>query len=168
MSMKRSGGRGPTPGATDAGAKVDREALFERLKKLAESGQVFTPVDIALGIGAGEPQVSRALLGLAVEGLLEKVELGKYRATGVADLGPGDFLKAFNRASKTDTTRQRDLSEIDRLKKNNDIMRNRLLQAQAERDHYLAALKQHGIDPGPAPVVAPPPAEAAPASEPSS
>jgi hypothetical protein len=34
-------------------------------------------------------------------------------------------------------------------------MRARLLQVVAERDHYLAALKQHGIDPGPAPVAAP-------------
>ena len=30
-------------------------------------------------------------------------------------------------------------------------MRQRLLVAIAERDHYLAALRSHGIDPGPAP-----------------
>ena len=67
-----------------------------------------------------------------------------------------EFLKAFARASRVDSTRQRDLSEIARLKQNNDTMRQRLLTAIAERDHYLAALKKHGIDPGPAPVPAAP------------
>ena len=70
----------------------------------------------------------------------------------MAELGQAEFLKAFARASRVDSTRQRDLSEITRLKQNNDIMRQRLLTAIAERDHYLAALKKHGIDPGPAPV----------------
>jgi len=74
----------------------------------------------------------------------------------MADLGQAEFLKAFARASKVDSARQRDLSEITRLKQNNDIMRQRLLAAIAERDHYLAALKRAGIDPGPAPVPAAP------------
>jgi hypothetical protein len=82
-----------------------------------------------------------------------------------------EFLKVFNRASKTDSTRQRDLSEIARLKQNNDIMRGKLLAAIAERDHYLAALKRHNIDPGPAPVAAAPaaaePVPAEPAAAPS-
>ena len=56
------------------------------------------------------------------------------------------------------TTRQRDLSEIGRLKQNNDVMRQRLLTAIAERDHYLGILKARGIDPGvvPAPVMSSP------------
>jgi hypothetical protein len=78
------------------------------------------------------------------------------------DLTMPEFLKVFNRASKTDGTRQRDLSEISRLKQNNDIMRGKLLAAIAERDHYLAALKRNNIDPGPPPV----PAASAPAAEP--
>ena len=40
-------------------------------------------------------------------------------------------------------------------------MRQRLLAAIAERDHYLAVLKTHGIDPGPPPA---PPAPAPSAS----
>jgi hypothetical protein len=154
MSLKRgiSGGRGAFGGGGDAGAKVDRQELYDELKRLAASGEAFTPVDVSLAIGAGEPQVSKALLGLAAEGYLEKAEVGKYRATTVADLTPAEFLKAFGRASKVDSTRQRDLSEIGRLKQNNDTMRQRLLTAIAERDHYLAALKKHGIDAGPAPV----------------
>ena len=59
---------------------------------------------MALAIGAGEPQVSKALLGLAAEGYLEKVEVGKYRAAGMADLGQAEFLKAFARASRVDST----------------------------------------------------------------
>ena len=152
MSLKRSHSTSRSSfGGSDTGAKVDRQELFDELRRLAGSGEVFTPVDVALAIGAGEPQVSKALLGLAAEGYLEKVEVGKYRATPIGDLGQAEFLKAFARASKVDSTRQRDLSEIARLKQNNDTMRQRLLQAIAERDHYLGALKKHGIDPGPAP-----------------
>jgi hypothetical protein len=165
MSLKRSHAASRSSFGSsggDAGAKVDRQELFDELKRLCGAGETFTPVDVALSIGAGEPQVSKALLGLAAEGYLEKVEVGKYRATGIADLGQAEFLKAFSRASKVDSTRQRDLSEISRLKQNNDTMRQRLLTTIAERDHYLAALKKHGIDPGPPPVPAASPAPVAP------
>jgi hypothetical protein len=162
MSLKRSHTSSRSSFGGDAGAKVDRQELYDELKRMVASNEAFTPVDIALAIGAGEPQVSKALLGLAAEGYLEKVETGKYRATGMADLGQAEFLKAFARASRVDSTRQRDLSDITRLKQNNDIMRHRLLTAIAERDHYLAALKKHGIDPGPAPVPAAPVVETAP------
>ena len=152
MSLKRSHTSSKSAfGGGDAGAKVDRQELYDELKRMAGGNETFTPVDIALAIGAGEPQVSKALLGLAAEGYLEKVETGKYKAAGMAELSQAEFLKAFARASRVDSTRQRDLSEISRLKQNNDTMRQRLLTAIAERDHYLAALKKHGIDPGPAP-----------------
>lgn len=153
MSLKRSGSSGRSAfGSGGDGAKVDRQDLYDELHRLAETGEAFTPVDVALAIGAGEPQVSKALLGLAAEGYLERAEVGKYRATSINDLSQAEFLKAFARAQKVDSTRQRDLSEIGRLKQNNDVMRQRLLTAIAERDHYLAALKKAGIDPGPAPV----------------
>jgi hypothetical protein len=156
MSLKRSGSSGRSFGSGgEAGAKVDRQDLFDELRRLAGTGDAFTPVDVALAIGAGEPQVSKALLGLAAEGYLEKPEVGKYRATVmISDLSQAEFLKAFSRAQKVDSTRQRDLSEIGRLKQNNDVMRQRLLAAIAERDHYLAVLKKNGIDPGPAPAPA--------------
>jgi hypothetical protein len=161
MSLKRSqaGGRTHFGGGADPGAKVGRQELYDELKRLAQANQFFAPVDIALAIGAGEPQVSRALLGLAAEGYLEKVDAGKYRATPFAEVPQSEFIKALARASKTDSARQRDLSEIGRLKQNNDIMRSKLLAVVAERDHYLAALKKAGIDPGPAPA---PPAPAGP------
>jgi hypothetical protein len=169
MSLKRSHTSTKSAfGGGDAGAKVDRQELYDELKRMAGSNETFTPVDVALAIGAGEPQVSKALLGLAAEGYLEKVEVGKYKAAGMSELGQAEFLKAFARASRVDSTRQRDLAEIARLKQNNDTMRQRLLTAIAERDHYLAALKKHGIDAGPAPTpvapVAEAPAEPAPAS----
>jgi hypothetical protein len=63
-----------------------------------------------------------------------------------------------------DSTRQRDLSEIGRLKQNNDVMRQRLLAAIAERDHYLAALKKAGIDAGPVPTPVAAPTPVAPSS----
>jgi hypothetical protein len=153
MSLKRSqaGGRSHFGGGTDPGAKFGRQELYDELKRLAQANQFFAPVDIALAIGAGEPQISRALLGLAAEGYLEKVDAGKYKATPFAEVPQGEFVKALARATKTDSARQRDLSEITRLKQNNDIMRNKLLTIVAERDHYLAALKKAGIDPGPAP-----------------
>jgi hypothetical protein len=167
MSLKRSHSSSKGAfGGSDAGAKVDRQELYDELKRMATNNETFTPVDIALSIGAGEPQVSKALLGLAAEGYLEKVETGKYRAAGMAELAQAEFLKAFARASRVDSTRQRDLSEISRLKQNNDTMRQRLLTAIAERDHYLAALKKHGIDPGPAPLPAAPAAASPVADDP--
>src|SRR5205814_3947908 len=136
MSLKRSHTSTKSAfGGSDAGAKVDRQELYDELKRMAAGDETFTPVDVSLSIGAGEPQVSTALLGLAAEGYLEKVEVGKYLATPIGELGQAEFLKAFARASKVDSTRQRDLSEIARLKQNNDTMRQRLLTAIAERDH---------------------------------
>ena len=158
MSLKRSHASTRSASGTggDSGAKLGRQEFFDELKKHAQTGQVFTPVDISMAIGAAEAAVSRALLGLAAEGYLEKVETGKYRSTPFLEVPQAEFLKALARASKTDSTRQRDLSEIGRLKQNNDVMRAKLLGALAERDHYLAALKQHGIDPGPVPAPAAP------------
>ena len=156
MSLKRSHAstRSSFSGGSDSGTKLGRQEFFDELKKHATTGQVFTPVDISMAIGASEAAVSRALLGLAAEGYLEKVETGKYRSSAFGEVPQAEFLKALSRASKTDSTRQRDLSEIARLKQNNDVMRNKLLTALAERDHYLAALKRHGIDPGPVPAPA--------------
>src|SRR3954469_11994919 len=165
MSLKRSHSSSKSAfGGGDAGAKVDRQELYDELKRMAANNEAFSPVDVSLAIGAGEPQVSKALLGLAAEGYLEKVETGKYKAAGMAELGQAEFLKAFARASRVDSTRQRDLAEIARLKQNNDTMRQRLLAAIAERDHYLGALKQRGIDAGPPPA-APTPAPSAPAAD---
>src|SRR5262245_22145338 len=114
MSLKRSHSTSrATFGGSDPGAKVSRQDLYEALKKLAAANQGFTRVAVSLAIGAGEPQVSRALLGLAAEGCLEKLEVGKYRVAAMfTELTMPEFLKAFTRASKTDSTRQRDLSEI--------------------------------------------------------
>jgi len=153
MSLKRShaSSHHSSGAGSDSGTKLGRQEFFDELRKHAQTGQVFTPVDISMAIGAAEAAVSRALLGLAAEGYLEKVETGKYRSTSFAEVPQAEFIKALARASKTDSTRQRDLSEISRLKQNNDVMRAKLLGALAERDHYLAALKQHGIDPGPLP-----------------
>jgi hypothetical protein len=163
MSLKRShASTRSTPSAgVESGSKLGRQELFDELKKYAHSGQVFTPVDISMAIGASEAAVSRALLGLAAEGYLEKVDAGRYRSAPFLEVPQAEFLKALARASKTDSTRQRDLSEIARLKQNNDVMRGKLLAALAERDHYLAALRQHGIDPGPVPAPAPAPAPVA-------
>jgi hypothetical protein len=159
MSLKRSHAstRTSSGAGSDSGTKLGRQEFFDELKRYAQTGQMFTPVDISMAIGASEAAVSRALLGLAAEGYLEKVEVGKYRSTPFQEVPQAEFLKALARASKTDSTRQRDLSEIARLKQNNDVMRAKLLSALAERDHYLAVLKQHGIEPGPLPAAAAPP-----------
>jgi len=171
MSLKRSNSTGKSFGAAgDAGGKIDRQELFDELKRLATLGEPFTAVSVALAVGAGEPHVAKALLGLAAEGFLERAEGGRYRASAaMAEMSQAEFVKAYARASKVDSTRQRDLSEIGRLKQNNDVMRQRLLVALAERDHYLAALRAHGIDPGPAPqpvVAARAEPDAAPAAPP--
>lgn len=162
MSLKRSQAGGKAfGGGADAGGKIDRQELFDELKRLAGVGEPFTAVTVALAVGAGEPHVAKAMLGLTAEGFLERADGGRYRATNaMVEMNQAEFVKAYARASKVDSTRQRDLSDIGRLKQNNDVMRQRLLVAIAERDHYLAALRSRGIDPGPAPVpVAPARAE---------
>ncbi len=154
MSLKRShsGGKSSFGGSGgDAGAKVDRQELFDELKRLAGATIPSRRSTSRCRSAPASRRCRSACSGLAAEGYLEKVEVGRYRATLMADMGQAEFLKAFARASKVDSTRQRDLSEIGRLKQNNDTMRQRLLAAIAERDHYLAVLKTHGIDPGPPP-----------------
>jgi hypothetical protein len=133
MSLKRShsSGKSSFGSGGDAGAKVDRQELFDELKRLAAANEAFTPVDVSLAIGAGEPQVSKALLGLAAEGYLEKVEVGKYRATGVADLSQAEFLKAL--PAPRGSIRQRDLSRFRASSRTGDTMGRRLLTAIAER-----------------------------------
>ena len=160
MSLKRSHGSTRTAsGGPEPGTKIGRQELFDSLKKLVNREQPFTAVDIALSTGAGEAQVSKALHGLTAEGYLEKVDVGQYRvAPAFEEVTIAEFTKAFGRASKMDSTRQRDLSEIQRLKQNNDIMRGKLLGAIADRDHYLAVLREHQIDPGPPPSASSPPA----------
>jgi hypothetical protein len=151
MSMKRSqtGGR-TSGGGSSEGAKLSKDDLFRELKSLAGVGSDVGPEEISRITGAGEPIVARALLGLAAENYLEKAGVGRYRVPATfAEVDETEFGKAVMRASKMDVTRQRDLTEIARLKQNNDIMRARLLAAVAERDHYLSVLKKNGIDPGP-------------------
>ena len=153
MSVKRSSGAGrgsATLGGGEVGGKVDGQELYKDLQGRGDNP--FTSVDIALATGAGEPQVARTLMGLHAEGVLVKEGPGKYRASGISEMTGTDFQRVFTRANKIDATRIRDLQEIDRLKRNNDIMRARLLKAQSERDHYLAALQARGIDAGPVPL----------------
>jgi hypothetical protein len=152
MSLKRThtASRSSTGGSSSA-SKIDRQSLFDELRRLGTTGDAFSSVDVALAIGTEESVVAKALIGLASTGLLERGEGGRYRATPMNEVGQAEFVKALAQTSHSDPGRQRDLSEIGRLKQNNDIMRQRLLAAIAERDHYLAVLRGHGIDPGPPP-----------------
>jgi hypothetical protein len=151
MSMKRShAGAGGRPGAKDeSSAKIDRQDLWDELNRRAEDNEPFAPADIATAIGAPEAAVSRNLLTLAFERLLEKVDGGRYKSGSVKGVTQADFNTA--RTANIDPKRQQDSVEIERLKKNNDEMRRRLLEAVGERDRYLALLKKHGIDPAETP-----------------
>ncbi|MBI4508945.1 MAG: hypothetical protein HY698_04885 [Deltaproteobacteria bacterium] len=151
MSLKRSntsiGGMPRQPDASSA--KIDRQDLWDELQERASSNEPFTPQDIALAMGSPEPAVAKALLTLAYERLLEKVEAGRYRAGSLASASQADFNKAL--AARIDPKRQQAETEIERLKKNNDEMRRRLLEAVADRDRFMALLKKHGIDPAEVP-----------------
>ena len=151
MSIKRTSiDRGSTRQATDeSGAKIDRQEFWDDLRKRAEANEPFTPADVAQSIGAPEAAVSKHLLTLAYERLVEKVEAGKYRAGAIKDTNQATFIKALT--AKIDPKRNQDQLEIERLKKNNDEMRRRLLEAVAERDRLLALVKKHGIDPAETP-----------------
>jgi hypothetical protein len=147
VSLKRSSDRGGgrrSP-SDESSAKVDRQDLWDELQKRAQSPDAFTPQDVARNIGAPEAAVAKHLLTLAFERLLEKADAGSYRAGPLAGVSQADFIKSLS--ARIDPKRQQDQLEIERLKKNNDEMRRRLLEAVAERDRYLALLKKHGIDP---------------------
>jgi len=142
-SIDRGGGRQP---ADESSAKIDRQELWDELRKRVDANEPFTPADVAAAIGAPEAAVAKHLLTLAYERLLERVDAGRYRAGPLKDTTQAVFVKSLT--AKIDPKRNQDQLEIERLKKNNDEMRRRLLEAVAERDRLLAILKKHGIDPG--------------------
>jgi hypothetical protein len=135
----------PRTAIDESSAKVDRQELWDELRKRAEGNEPFTAAEVAQAIGAPEAAVSKQLIHLAYERLLDKGEAGKYRAGPIKESNQAAFIKALG--AKIDPKRNQDQLEIDRLKKNNDEMRRRLLEAVAERDRLLALLKKHGIDP---------------------
>jgi hypothetical protein len=147
VSLKRSstGSGGPRVARDESSAKIDRQEFWDDLQKRVDSNEPFSAVDVAQAIGAPEAAVAKHLLTLAFERLLERVDTGRYRAGPLKETSHADFLKALS--AKIDPKRQQDQIEIERLKKNNDEMRRRLLEAVGERDRYLALLKKHGIDP---------------------
>jgi hypothetical protein len=146
MSMKRSSaGIGPRRGPDESTAKLEKQDLWDELSKRAASPEPFAPVEVAQAIGAPEAAVAKALLTLAYERLLERADANRYRAQPLASVSQADFVKAL--AARVDPKRQQDWLEIERLKKNNEEMRRRLLDAVAERDRFKALLEKHGIDP---------------------
>jgi len=144
--MKRAsaaaGGRRETD---ESAAKVEKQDLWDDLQKRIAANEAFAPVEVAQAISAPEAAVAKALLTLAHEHLLEKVDANRYKAGPLAAASQAAFVKALG--TRVDPKRQQDWLEIDRLKKNNEEMRKRLLDAVAERDRLKALLERHGIDP---------------------
>lgn len=147
MSIKRSStAKSAYPrGGEDLSDKLDRQDFWDELQRRADSKEPFLAQDVAQAIGAAEAAVAKRLATLAFERLVEKVEGGRFRADPLLGVSQAEFVKALN--ARIDPKRQQDQLEIERLRKNNDEMRRRLLEAVAERDRYLAILRQHGIDP---------------------
>ncbi len=145
MSIKRASAVGGAGRPKDeGGAKIDRQDLWDELSKRADE-EPFTAAEVAQSMALPEAAVAKSLLNLAYERLLEKIEGSKYRATMLKSITQAEFNRALG--AKVDPKRQQGNVEIDRLKKNNDEMRRRLLEAVADRDRYLALLKKHSIDP---------------------
>jgi hypothetical protein len=157
MSIKRSSsGRQPVRGTTDSGktsTKVDRQELFDELRRRADSDEPFLPSDVAAALGITELVAGKYLLLLSSDGFLERIDGGKFRAAPMREISPVQFLKELQLAAKN-PQREKDLADISRLRSNNDIMRERLLAANSERDalklerdRYLELLRRHDIDP---------------------
>ncbi len=144
--MKRSGaGGGSRRDVDESTAKIEKQALWDELSRRAPGNEPFAPVDVAQAMGAPEAAVAKALLVLAYERLLEKPDANRYKAGPLEHASQADFVKAL--AARIDPKRQQDWVEIERLKKNNEEMRRRLLEAVAERDRLKALLAKHGVDP---------------------
>ena len=81
-SMDRGGGR---QAVDESSAKIDRQELWDELRKRAEDGEPFTPADVAQNIGAPEaavPYLERA--GVEIEmsgppGMLSSVRMAQAR-----------------------------------------------------------------------------------------
>ena len=81
MSLKRSSGSMRTgSGAAPTGAKVGRQELYDELKKLAASNQPSPRWTSPWPSARASPRCP-ALLGLAAEGCLDKLEGGQYRVS---------------------------------------------------------------------------------------
>jgi hypothetical protein len=150
MSIKRSSsGRQPVRGlGGDTGkssTKIDKQELFEELHRRADA-EPFSSTDLGVALGVTETVASKHLLLLSCDGFVERLEGGKFSAAPMREIGLAQFLKELAAAAKN-PQREKDLQDIARLKSNNDIMRDRLMHATAERDRYLTLLKKHGIDP---------------------
>jgi hypothetical protein len=147
VSLKRSSvDRGSSRGKSDeSSAKVDRQDLWDELLRRVDDAEPFSPAEVAQAIGAPEAAVAKHLLHLAFERLVDKADTGRYRSAPLKHSDQASFNRAL--VAKIDPKRSQDQLEIDRLKKNNDEMRRRLLDAVAERDRLLALLRKHGIDP---------------------
>ena len=146
MSLKRSSvDRGSKSKADESSAKVDRQDLWDELSRRVDDAEPFSPAEVAQAIGAPEAAVARQLLHLAFERLVDKADTGRFRASPLKHSDQAAFNRAL--AAKIDPKRSQDQLEIDRLKKNNDEMRRRLLEAVTEKDRLMALLKKHGIDP---------------------
>ena len=145
MSMKRASAAGGRREADESTAKVEKQDLWDELQKRMLANEPFAPVEIAQAISAPEAAVAKALMTLAYERLLEKADANRYKAGPLASASQADFVKAL--AARIDPKRQQDWLEIERLKKNNEEMRRRLLDAVAERDRYKALLEKAGISP---------------------
>jgi hypothetical protein len=145
VSMKRTSASGARRASDESTAKVEKQDLWDELQKRAVANEPFAPVDVAQAISAPEAAVAKALLTLSYEHLLEKADANRYKAAPLAGISQAEFVKAL--AVRIDPKRQQDWLEIERLKKNNEEMRRRLLEAVAERDRYKALLEKNGIDP---------------------
>lgn len=161
MSIKRSSaGRQPARGIGDAGrssTKVDRQELFDELRRRAETGEPFAVSDLAGALAVTETVANKYVLLLSADGYLERIEGGRYGAEPMRSVTQAQFVKELQLAAKN-PQREKDLQDIARLKSNNDIMRERLLAASAERDvlkqerdRYLGLLQKHNIDPNETP-----------------
>jgi hypothetical protein len=141
--------RGTRAKPDESAVKIDRQELWDELQKRAETNEAFTSADLARSVAAPEAAVARSLANLAYERLLEKADGGQFRAGPLKETTQADFNRAL--VAKIDPKRQQDQLEIERLKRNNDEMRRRLLEAVGDRDRYLALLRKHGIDPAESP-----------------
>ncbi|HEY3359070.1 MAG TPA: hypothetical protein VGQ83_37820 [Polyangia bacterium] len=159
MSIKRSSsGRQPTHGigGVDTGkssTKVDRQELYDELRRRAEANEPFSAADLGTALGLTESVAAKHLLLLSADGMIDRLEGGKYQAAPMREITVAQFAKELSSAAKN-PQREKDLSDIARLKSNNDIMRERLMAAtaerdalKAERDRYLELLHKHNIDP---------------------
>jgi hypothetical protein len=110
--------------------KLDSDKLYDYLSKAARDGRLVTEDKIVSHFGAELGAVKKRFALLTGNCVLIDLGQGTYDCSNVLKVPKSAFQSAGSQGKGNQAYVRSLLAEIERLKKNNDTMRERLLEAQ--------------------------------------